>query len=162
MSYFLPIIETFNKNDIVYVAVGGIAVILHGHTRLTTDIDFIIKLETENINRATKAISELGYIPKVPIKLADFANEEIRKSWISEKGMQVLGFTLPNNPLVSIDIFVKYPIDFNSLYKDSKEVNLDNSKIRICSINHLIEMKQIAGRAKDLEDIRILELLKNG
>lgn len=159
MSFFLPIIEELNENSVNYVAVGGVAAILHGHTRLTTDIDFVIELEVNNVTKALQALKGLGYVPKIPITVEDFADPKIRESWIREKGMQVLGFTLPNNPLVSVDIFVEHPIEFSDLFKDSKLVALGRTRLRICSINHLIEMKKKASRAKDLEDIRVLELL---
>jgi len=161
MSFYLPIVKSFNRFNVSYVAVGGIAVILHGHTRLTTDLDFVIELSPENIRNALQALSSEGLTCKVPVKAEDFASEEIRNSWIRDKGMRVLGFTKSNNPLVSVDLFVEYPVEFASLIKDSIQTKLGEEHIRICSLEHLLVMKKIAGRPKDLEDIRILNLIKS-
>jgi len=161
MSLFLPIIKSFNTFGVTYVAVGGIAVILHGHSRLTTDLDFVIDLSPENVALAMSALSSEGLICKVPIRLEDFGSEEIRHSWIKDKGMRVLGFTKSNNPLISVDIFVEYPVEFSLLYKDSANVQLGAEFIRVCSLEHLLLMKAEAGRPKDLEDLRILNLIKD-
>lgn len=106
------------------------------------------------------ALSSEGLICKVPIKLEDFGSEEIRNSWIREKGMRVLGFTKSNNPLISVDIFVEYPVEFSLLYRDSVNVQLGPEFIRVCSLEHLLLMKEEAGRPKDLEDLRVLSLIK--
>ncbi len=161
MSLFVPIVRKFNTLGVSYVAVGGIAVILHGHSRLTTDLDFVIDLSPDNVALAMKALSSEGLVCKIPINLDDFGLEEKRRIWIEEKGMRVLGFTKSNNPLLSVDVFVEYPIDFDLLYKDSLEINLGEDFIRVCSLEHLLSMKAEAGRPKDLEDLRVLNLIKN-
>ncbi len=42
---------------------GGIAVNLHGIIRPTKDIDFVVHLERENLNRFLTLITNLGYKP---------------------------------------------------------------------------------------------------
>jgi hypothetical protein len=44
---FKEFIEALNENDVKYLLVGGYAVVLHGHPRLTQDIDFWIWAEPE-------------------------------------------------------------------------------------------------------------------
>ena len=39
MSLFEPIFEALNRQNVRYVVVGGVAVVLHGHARLTADLD---------------------------------------------------------------------------------------------------------------------------
>lgn len=38
-----------------FVVVGGVAVVIHGHPRLTADIDLVIDLEAANARRAIGA-----------------------------------------------------------------------------------------------------------
>jgi hypothetical protein len=59
------------------------------------DIDIVIALDDENIHRAFRALSELGYRPTVPIDIEDFARLDQREKWRKEKGMQVLNLLGP-------------------------------------------------------------------
>jgi hypothetical protein len=47
-------------------------------------------------------------------------------------------------------------VDFESLYTGSDDVALQRTHCRIASTEHLIRMKQAAGREKDLADIKAL------
>ncbi len=64
----------------------------HGYLRFTRDVDIVIQLIPENIERLYAALASLGYQPSVPITMRQFANSELRNSWIRDKGMQVLQF----------------------------------------------------------------------
>ena len=162
MSIFIPVIRELEKNNVSYVVVGGLATVLHGHLRFTDDLDIILDLSEENCLKAIKAISSVGYKPKPPVNPEDFANSDIRKSWIEEKGLKVLSFYSNENPLLEVDLFVEHPIDYNSLFKQSVEKEIsDELTVRICSIEHLIELKKLSGRPKDLEDVRVLEVILN-
>ncbi len=161
MRLFVPIFTALQKNEVSFVVVGGVAVVLHGYARLTADLDLVIGLDEKNVTNAVKAMKALGYVPRVPVNPMDFANEKIRKQWIEEKGLRVFSFVKPMNPLVGVDFFAEYPIDFDLLLKRSEIQKLGPASVRICGIDDLIRMKKMAGRAKDLEDIRFLEVLKN-
>jgi hypothetical protein len=52
MSAFMPVIEAFNRAGVSYVIVGGVATVLHGHLRLTSDVDFVIRLDRANASKA--------------------------------------------------------------------------------------------------------------
>lgn len=161
MSLFLQIFEEFHRHQISYVVVGGLAVVMHGHARLTADVDIILDLKEENAGKAIEIITALGYIPRAPVNPQDFANEKIRLTWIREKGLTVFSFYQKENPLIGVDFFVEYPIDYEQLYACSEVKDLGGIPLRICSIEHLIMLKEKVGRTKDKEDIRMLTLLKN-
>jgi len=161
MSLFLPIINAFNKGKVTYVVVGGLAVVLHGHARLTADVDFIIGLDATNAAKAVKIASKLGFKPRVPVNPQDFADSKKRALWIKQKGLTVFSFYNSKNPLIGIDFFVDYPMNFKDILSRSVVKQLGKIPIRICSINDLIKMKMKAGRPKDLEDARILKMIKN-
>ncbi len=40
---FEPIFDALNEGGVRYVVVGGFAVVLHGHVRLTVDLDLVLK-----------------------------------------------------------------------------------------------------------------------
>ena len=160
MSLYIPIFRVLNDAGIRYVVVGGLATVLHGYSRLTADIDIVIELDHEHAAKAINVLTNYGLKPRVPVTPADFANPSIRKKWIEERGMQVFSMWNPDEPLISVDIFVEYPIDFDELWNDARQINLGELSIRIASIPHLIEMKSRANRPQDLLDIEKLTAIQ--
>jgi len=76
--------------DVRYIVVGGIAVNAHGYERFTNDLDLVIDLEPENIQRALYALLEISYRPTIPITPEEFASVENRRRWHQDKAMLVL------------------------------------------------------------------------
>ena len=149
-----------NEAGVRYVIVGGIAEVLHGVARLTMDVDVVVALDEENAKKAVDAIIRAGFLPGVPITAEQFADEELRNSWIQEENMLVLNFRHRTDPLQSVDVFVRYPIDFEEMYSNSVNVDGYGIPARVCSIDDLIRMKLDAGRVKDLSDVRQLEMIR--
>jgi hypothetical protein len=128
---------------------------LHGHQRFTKDVDLVIELLPEQTARALEALRAIGYEPRVPVRLADFGDAEIREGWIRDKGMVV--FQMYHDRLrMTVDVFVRYPIDFEALWSDAMEAQLSHTRVRVASIPHLVQMKQEVGRPQDLADVAVL------
>lgn len=56
---FLDIMRALSAEDVDYILVGGFAVILHGLSRLTADIDIFVKPEADNLERLKKALRKV-------------------------------------------------------------------------------------------------------
>jgi hypothetical protein len=56
-----------------YLIVGGLAVVAHGYVRFTADFDVVLDLEAENVQRALGVFKSLGYVPRVPVPIEQFA-----------------------------------------------------------------------------------------
>lgn len=139
------------------MVVGGVATVLHGHVRLTADVDVIIDLEEKAAARAVGALTAYGLRPRAPVNPEEFADSRIRRVWIQDKGMQVFSFFKPDDPLLSVDLFVDHPIEFEGLYERSEICNIGSYPVRIASIPDLIQLKRLANRLQDQEDIARLE-----
>ena len=161
MAFFLPVFEQLNKADIRYVAVGGVAIILHGYVRATTDIDLIMDLQVEEAEKTIRVLSDAGYKPRVPVDALDFADAAKREDWINTKGMTVFSMFHSTQPGLTIDLFAKHPIPFNELWQRSQIFEVDGTNIRVCSIDDLLTLKQMAGRDKDKDDIEKLLQIKD-
>lgn len=157
MALYSPLFRALDAAQLRYVVVGGVATVLHGYARLTADIDLIVDLEEEAARGAVRALTALGMRPRVPVDPQDFANAEIRDGWIRDKGMRVFSFFMPDEPLLSVDLFVDHPIEFEGLYARSETCNIDSCPVRIASIPDLICLKRLADRQRDREDIAHLE-----
>jgi len=149
----------FAEADVPYVIVGGMAVVLSGHVRATVDLDVIVDLNPEPALRAMHALQRLGLLPRVPIDPADFADPAIRDDWIRTKHMQVLSFFDPQHVAREVDVFVAHPIDFDVLSAAAVHMDVGGLTVPVASLQHLIDLKRAAGRPRDLEDIKALQVL---
>jgi hypothetical protein len=158
--YYRDIFERLNQERVQYVVAGGIALVLHGVVRLTADLDIIVDLSPDNVQRFIAAMEGLGYRPKIPVKAMEFASSEKREEWVEKKGMKVFTFYHPLKSEALIDVFVKEPMPFADLDREKKEVVAGGVAIPIASIRHLKEMKRAAGRTQDLADVESLNNLE--
>jgi hypothetical protein len=159
MALFEPIFDALNRSQIRYVVVGGLATVLHGHARLTVDVDLIVDLAPAAARRAIDALTAIGLCPRIPVRAEEFADPDTRAAWVRDKHMQVFPLADPAEPLRQVDLFVETPIDFESLWRRSEVIQLDHTTVRVASIQDLITLKRLAGRTQDLADIEALEAI---
>jgi hypothetical protein len=151
------IFGALNEAAVDYVVVGGLAVILHGYLRATADLDLAIGLSPENAQRGMQALASIGLRPRLPVALQDFADPAKRADWIDNRNMLVFPLWDPANPLRSVDVFINEPIAFDQLSGQAVIKDLNGVSVPVACIAHLIEMKRIANRPRDLEDIDKLQ-----
>lgn len=78
-----------NGAGIRYLLTGGVAVNFHGLPRMTYDVDLIVLLERDNLEKLTNLLAGLGYVPRLPVPATDLADpakqdlEARRASWRS-------------------------------------------------------------------------------
>lgn len=145
------------KQNIKYLVAGGFAVNFHQIQRATVDLDLIVHLEQSNVLKFVRLMEELGYIPNIPVNAQELADPDKRASWIADKGLMVFSFVHSKSTYETVDVFVQEPKPFSELYQRRLEVKAFGSTIDVLGKNDLIEMKQRAGRDKDLFDIQQLE-----
>lgn len=159
MTPYKDIFKALNRAKVRYLVAGGVAVNLHGIERATADLDLIVHLEESNVIKFVKAMTDLGYTPKVPVKAEEFADKQKREGWIKYKNMIVFSFINLKEPLELIDVFVDEPLPFEELYGRRVDKPAFGTEIPIMGITDLITLKKRAGRPKDLFDLSYLEPL---
>ena len=117
----------------------------------------MIDLDHDEAEKTIKVFVDMGLEPRVPVAALDFADADIRNSWIEEKNMQVFSLWKPDDALISVDLFVNHPIEFEGMLSRAETVDIGGEIITIASIPDLIELKRISNRPQDQEDIRQLE-----
>ncbi len=160
MSLFEPVLEALNRSQVRYVVVGGLATVLQGHARLTADVDLVIDLAPVEARRTIGTLLDLGFQPRLPVAAMDFADPAIRRQWVEERGMRVFSFYDPLNPMRSIDLFAEHPVEFEGLFRRAEVLPLRSTEARVASIPDLVQLKRLAGRPKDLDDIEKLEAIQ--
>jgi len=162
LASFEALAAALETAGVRYLVAGGLAVGAHGYLRFTKDVDIVIQLIPDNIERTFTALASLGYRPNVPITKEQFSNSELRRSWVRDKGMQVLQFWSDAHRETSVDVFVTEPFDFDEEYASAFLSPLNHElTIRFVSLPTLIRMKEEANRPQDRADIEQLRAGKN-
>lgn len=151
------IVRALGEARVRYLIAGGLAVVAHGHTRFTGDVDLVLDLDGDNPLRAVEALAGLGYRPRAPVAMADFADAAKRRSWIETKGMTVFSTWSEAHPATEIDLFVENPLEFAAAFDRAVRFEVSPGvTATFVSLADLIAMKKLAGRPVDLDDIRVL------
>jgi hypothetical protein len=154
------IIRTLNGAGVRYLVAGGLAVVAHGFVRLTADVDVILDLDPENVRRATAALATLGYRPRAPVRLEEFADPAKRDEWIRDKGLTVFSLFSVDHSATELDLFVEVPLDFEEAYRNAARMEVaPGVEATFVGLAELMRLKRQAGRAQDLLDIEKLQLL---
>jgi hypothetical protein len=156
------VLAALNAQDVRYLVVGGVAVVLHGHLRTTADLDLVVELVPDNARRAISALAGLGFRPCAPVSAEVFADGAVRASWIHEKELTVFSLWSAQLPAIEVDLSVKEPFEFAAAYARAVRVVLDSTIATVVSLDDLIALKQAAGRPLDLADVEALRALSTG
>jgi len=137
------------EHRVDYVVVGGVAVQVHGHVRMTNDLDLIPAPDRANLLRLAAALRELG------ARVLNPGSEDLQidASMLPRSTMWQL-----STELGDIDLLHDAPgaVAFAELRSRSLVVALGANEIPIAGRDDLISMKRAAGRPIDLEDIAAL------
>lgn len=157
MLLYSELFEEFEKAEIRYLVVGGVAVVLHGYLRATADLDLMIALDPKNLEKFLGLVKELGYKPRVPVALDDFASSEKRADWKREKGMMVFSLIHPEYLTHLLDVFVENPINFDDAFNRRERIATSKGSVSVACIQDLLALKEKAGRPQDDEDVKALK-----
>jgi hypothetical protein len=136
--------EALNRSKARYLVIGGVACVLHGYLRATTDVDILIERTPANAERVLEALSTIGY---------GFARE-----WTPGELLKRPITVIGDDP--AVDVFtVAWKVKYEQAAKRSSVADVDSVAIPLISIDDLIETKR-TGRALDAADIEALEEIK--
>jgi hypothetical protein len=158
---FFDVLRVLADAEARFVVVGGVAVVLHGHVRVTFDVDIVVEPDESRLRSLLQILDAAGFVPRLPVALLDFADAELRRQWVEERGMMVFTVHDPKDPLRTVDLFAAPPIPFDELWSRSVVFDLDDMRVRAASIDDLITMKTTAGRPQDTLDIAALERIRD-
>jgi len=130
-----------NETGSRYLVIGGIACVLHGYVRATTDIDILIERTAENARQVLAALGRVGY---------GFARE-----WSAEEILQRPITIIGDDPRVAI-FTVAWSVKYEDAAPRSSAVEIEGVSIPLIGLDDLIATKR-TGRALDTADIEALE-----
>lgn len=139
------LIDLLDRHKVRFLLVGGYAVNLHGYTRATQDIDFLIQPDQVNAQRLAAALTDFGF-GKAGLPLADFAHE----------GIAVHLGVEPNR----IDLVTSISgISSVEAFENSDYVDLDGRRVPVIGLAALVKSKSMSERKKDQADAEELRAI---
>jgi hypothetical protein len=137
-------VERLLRGGVDFVVVGGLAGMAHGSRYPTDDTDVAYERGAQNLERLAGSLTELhatlrGASPDVPfvldaVSLANGAN---------------FTFDTEFGPFDLLGDAAGAP-RYDELRRDGVDASLFGVRVRVASLDHLIAMKEAAGRPKDL------------
>lgn len=135
------VFASFQKNDVKYVVIGGIAAVLYGVPRATFDLDVLIEPTRDNVERLLRAMIEAGLGTASLVSPDEVISREITI------------FT----DRIRLDVQTSTPgIVFDEAWRRRVTMSYKGQKLEVISLGDLIASKRASGREVDLEDVRIL------
>jgi len=154
------ILRTLNTASVRYLIAGGLAVVAHGYVRFTADVDLILDLKENNVRRALTALAGLGYRPRAPVPMEQFADPAARDDWHKKKGMTAFSLHSPAHAATEVDLFVQCPLDFERAYASALRLDVaPDVSATFVNYEDLVALKQQARRPQDLLDLDQLRLI---
>ena len=125
---FCDVIEVLNRENVRYVVVGSVAVVLHGADRDVADLDLVVDPSPNEAQRCMHALALAGFMPSIPLPLPVHLLTVVRL--FDQLGRE-------------IDVFVRSENLFKELWFTSKLVQVGSHTARIAGQEQILRMKQI-------------------
>lgn len=140
------LLKLLKENDVDFVIIGAAAFPTHGYSRATIDFDLFIRNTKKNAEKTREALQKFGYDVS-DVTVEDLLNNKVLiRQYVVETDI---------HPFVT-------GVTFDEVWAKKVKDKIGQTDVYIASLEDLIKMKKAAGRPKDLEDLKILEQLKNG
>jgi hypothetical protein len=149
------IFAALDAHRVDYVVVGGIAVQVHGHVRMTNDLDLIPSPTPENLTRLAAALQDLG------ARVLNPGSDHLR---IDARMLPRATLWQLSTRHGDIDVLHDAPgaAPFPQLRARALTIALGDLAIPIAGRDDLIKMKSAGGRPTDLADIAALTEPEHG
>ena len=125
------------------------AVVLHGHPRLTRDVDLLIRVQDREA--ADAALTAAGFTLRGG--MIPFDPGGVRERNVLRLSKRV------GDDLLTVDLLL-LPEFLQEVWDARETYELDGVPITVVSVTGLILMKRVAGRHQDLSDVEHLEGVK--
>ncbi len=149
------LIKRLTDSSVDFVIVGGAASFAHGSTYVTEDLDVALRFTSGNIEKLFNAIRELN-----PRHALTPGKRRITETPDDVAGWKNIYFSTDAGRL---DVLGEIPpVDsYDKLREDARRMLFAGTECLIASIDHLIAMKSLLGRPKDLLVVEQLRAIRD-
>lgn len=153
-AYRESIFRLLAQHEVDYILIGGVAGNVHGSPIATVDVDVCYERSKPNLERLGSALIALHAYPRGWPDGLPFVPDA---QTLANTQLLTLGTDLGDLDVLAFPSGVN---GYEELAGTAVEVDLGGVKVRVCSLESLIRMKQAAGRPKDLWALEILRALR--
>ena len=141
------IARELKRRSVPYMVIGGQAVLVYGEPRLTRDIDITVGIGVEEVDRVAEIL------PAVPLKaLVNDMREFVTRTMVLPAVEEKSG--------IRVDFIFSFSPYERQAIERAVDVKLGRTTVKFGSLEDVVIHKIIAGRPRDIEDVKSI-LLKN-
>lgn len=150
------IFQVLEKYKVDYVLIGGLAAVLHGSTAMTNDADILPSDEAPNVERLSKALTDLEARLRVDSD-PDGVAFDPHPALIAS--VATLNMTTKCGDL-DLTFMPAGLAGYDAVLAKSETFELEGQLVRVASLDDIIRSKTAADRPKDHATLPILHALK--
>jgi hypothetical protein len=141
---FEELFALLNAHEARYLVIGGYAVAVHARPRFTDDLDLLVPMEPDDVQRLCAALAEFGYGPPHLTSSTFFNPDRLVQIGVPPYRVDILTSILG--------------VEFEAAWEGRFVGRYGNQEVTFMGRRDLISAKEAAGRPQDLEDLRVLRI----
>ena len=154
---YSDVLRALVESQIPFMVVGGFASVAHGVVRATMDLDLAIFLTDSSLEKIWFLFKKMNFVCRQPLTENQFIFAKELKELMIQKNAKAITFYHKDKPYLVVDLLMGEM--FDPMPNKFILMNLFGVNVPVTTLENLIALKKFAGRTKDLEDIRELEII---
>lgn len=144
----LALIEALAAHGIDFLLIGGHAVGAHGFDRATKDVDIVPSPANSNLERLLECLRSVD-AQMEPFDIPEHG-EALSVDWLAQGGNFIFVTQLGRLDILQFVADMTY----EDLVANAVWADLGDLRVRVCAYLDLVRMKEVAGRDRDLLDLK--------
>ncbi|GMV16170.1 MAG: hypothetical protein AMXMBFR56_43940 [Polyangiaceae bacterium] len=144
----VALLRTLHRHRVDLIVVGMTAGVMQGAPVITLDLDILYSRVPDNIERLSTALAELRAVFR-----GDPRRIPPNASHLESRGHKLLETALGDLDVLGT---LDEGLEYSDLLPDAVTIDIDGTPLRVLSLRRLIEIKEKAGRPKDLAVLPVL------
>ena len=143
---YKEMLQSLVDAGVEFMLVGAYALAAHGYPRSTMDIDIWVKPSDNNAQAVMQALQAFG-APLMGLEKKDLLRDDtVFQIGVAPRRIDLLtGLT---------------GLKFDEVFARALEIQIENLRVRLPSIDDLIRNKKATGRIQDLADVEVLQRIQ--
>ncbi len=147
LKRYLALFRALNAARIKYLVIGGLAVIAHGIPRSTKDADLVLLPSAKTYAKLLEVLKSLRF----------------GTAYLTDPQKMMRSKVTIFDDYIRVDILSDAPgLEFDSFWEHRQVFKVEGVRINFVNLDHLIQLKQAAGRKKDRDDLKMLKRIRKG